>query len=74
MATTRELSMQFSIDVMVRGYHSYQSVWEAVVGEELACDRERANSEDPFVVAVMKDETIIGHVPRRISAVCVMFI
>ena len=49
-------------------------MWEAVVGEELACQRERENSEDPFAVAVMKGETIVGHVPRRISAVCAMFI
>ena len=51
-----------------------KSAWEAVVGEELACQRERANSEDPFAVVVMKGEMIIGHVPRRISAVCAMFI
>ena len=63
--------MQFSVDVMVRSYHAYQSVWEAVVGEELACQRERANSEDPFAVAVMKGETIVGHVT---SAVCAIFI
>ena len=36
MATTRELSVQFSIEAMVRGYHAYQSVWEVVVREELA--------------------------------------
>ena len=53
---------------MVRGYHACQSVWEAVVRKELACQRERANSEDHFAVAVMKRETIIGHVPRRIFA------
>ena len=40
MVTTRELSVQFSVDAMVRGYHAYQSVWEAVVGKELACQRE----------------------------------
>ena len=58
---------------MVRGYHPYQSVWEAVVGEELAGQRKRANSEDPFAVAVMKGKTIVGYVPRRISAACAMF-
>ena len=31
MATTRELGVQFSVSAMVRGYHAYQSVWEAVV-------------------------------------------
>ena len=74
MATTRELSMQFSVDEMVRRYHAHESVWEAVFGEELGCQRERTNSEDPFAVAVMKGETIVGHVPRKISAVCTIFI
>ena len=49
-------------------------MWEAVVGEELACQRERANSEDPFAVAVTKGERIVDHVPRRISAACAMFL
>ena len=27
----------------VRGYHGYKDIWEAVIGEELACDRELDN-------------------------------
>ncbi len=50
---------------MVRGYHTDQSVWTAVVGEELSCQRETVNPRDPFVVAVLKDEAIVGHVPRK---------
>ena len=40
MATTRELNVQFSVEAMVRGYHAYENVWVAVIGEELACKRE----------------------------------
>ena len=58
----------------MRGYHAYQNVWTAAVGDQLPCRRERANSEDPFAVAVMKGETIVGHVPRKISSVCSMFL
>ena len=36
--------------------------------------KEASNSEDPFAVAVIKGETIVGHVSRMISAVCAMFI
>ncbi len=50
---------------MVRGYHTDQSVWTAVVGEELPCQRETVNLRDPFVVAVLKDEAIVGHVSRK---------
>ena len=29
-----------------RGYHIYQEVWAAAVGEELVCERETDNSYD----------------------------
>ncbi len=41
----------FSVEAMVRGYHAYKDTWTAVVGEELPCQRERANPRDPFAVA-----------------------
>ena len=28
------------------GYHVYQDVWRAAVGEDLACDRETSNDGD----------------------------
>ncbi len=34
-------------------------------GEELPCQRERANPRDPFAVTVLKDEAIVGHVRDR---------
>ncbi len=56
----------FSVEAMVRGYHAYKDIWTAVVGEELPCQRERAgNPPDPFAVAVLKDEAIVGHVCDR---------
>ncbi len=50
---------------MVRGYHAYKDIRTAVVGEELPCQRERANPRDPFAVVVLKDEAIVGHVRDR---------
>ncbi len=55
----------FSVEAMVRGYHTYKDIWTAVVGEELPCQWERANPRDPFGVAVLKDEAIVGHVRYR---------
>ncbi len=55
----------FSVETMVRGYHTYKDIWTAVVGEELPCQRERANPRDPFAVAVLKDEAIVGHACDR---------
>ncbi len=58
----------FSVEAMVRGYNAYKNIWTAVVGEELPCQREIANPRDPFAVAVLKHEAIVGHVPRKISS------
>ena len=55
---------------MVRGYHVYKDIWSAVVGEELPCKRERTNTADPFAVAVVKEETTVGHIPRKIASIC----
>ena len=59
---------------MICSYHEYQSVWSAVVGEELQCRIELSNPHDLFAVAVCKlDGTVVGHVPRRISSICSSF-
>ena len=60
----------------VRGYHVYKDIWAAATGEELVCSREPTNTADRYmyVVAVLKQETIIGHLPRKISKVCSLFL
>ena len=30
---------RFSVEAMVRGYHIYNDVWEAAVGEKLRCEK-----------------------------------
>ena len=58
----------------VRGYHVYKTIWGAAVGEVLICRREPTNSADRYAVAVLKEETIIGHLPRKMSKVCSLFL
>ena len=48
-----------------------QNLWDASVGEELPCN---GNEKDPYAVAVMRRSTIVGHVPRKISAACSQFL
>ena len=55
----RKLSMYLNVEMILRGYHTYQSVW-VDVGKELPCQRERDISEDQFTVAVMTGGLIIG--------------
>ena len=65
----------FAIEAMVRGYHVYQSIWDAAIdGENLECFREVGNIHDPSAVAIRKDGSVVGHVPRALSAVCSSFI
>jgi len=64
----------YNYDSEVMGYHIYKDVWEPTNGEVLACLRETGNDFDCFAVSVMKDAVIVGHVPRRISSICSMFL
>ena len=45
---------------MVRGYHAYQGIWSAAVGEELPCSREFGYICDLFAVAVKRSGNVIG--------------
>ena len=58
----------------VRGYHYYQNIWDPVIDEVLACVREDGNPHDRYVVAVYKDTRVVGHVARKISTVCYLFL
>ena len=42
------------VEAMIRGYHEYQSIWEAEIGENLTSIREPGNVGDPYAVAVTK--------------------
>ena len=58
----------------VRGYHVYQDVWDAAIGEILTCEREPSNSQDRYAVAVKKEGSIVGHLPKNVSRVCSLFL
>ena len=58
----------------VCGYHYYQDIWEPVIGEELECTQEPGNLHDRYAVAVLKEGIDVGHVPRKISVLCCIFL
>ena len=58
----------------VRGYHVYRTIWDAASGEDLVCERESSNEHDRYAVAIKKDGVIIGHLPRKISRSCSLFL
>ena len=72
--TRYAMAFEFIFESMVRGYHVYKHVWDANIGETLSCEVESGNASDPYAVAVKEGSTIVGHVPRAISAVCNLFL
>ena len=38
----------FRKESCVRGYHIYRELWEAAIGENLACQRECGNATDAY--------------------------
>ena len=62
---------RYEFDSAVRGFHEYQSIWAPVAGEELRvpCKCEMHNPHNSFAVAVTKDHVVIGHLPRKFSAI-----
>ena len=66
--------MAFAITSVVRVYHAYKDIWDAEIDSELPCSPEPDNREDRYAVAVMNGTNVVGHVPRRISYICNLFI
>ncbi len=73
-ASLRAAMEERELPCCVRGYHVYQAIWAAVIGEVLPCTREPTNPTDRYAVAVVKSGTIIGHLPRKISKLCSLFL
>ena len=65
---------EFEYESCICGYHIYKDIWSSTVGEHLTCERETLNSTDRYTVAVLKDDVIIGHLPRVLSRICSLFI
>ena len=49
----------FEITSCIRGYHHYQSIWMPGLVYE--------GTNDRYAVSVVKDDIIVGHLPRAIS-------
>jgi len=68
----------YESEQVVCGHRVYKSIWTPFIGEELICHQESGNTSDPFAVAVLKPDSpggmVVGHVPRKISAACSVFL
>ena len=58
-----------TLESVIRGHHIYKHLWRLLVGEMLTLEQEEGNNHDKFAVSLLKDATVIGHVPRKFSRV-----
>ena len=58
----------------IRGFHIYGDTWTPSVGEILICERESGNASDLYAMAIKKGSEVVGHVPRKMSAACSLFL
>ena len=58
----------------IRGFHVYGDIWIPFVGETLACEQESGNPNDPYAVAIKKGSEVVGHMSRKSSAACSLFL
>ena len=65
---------EFQFRSCVRGYHVYKDGWSPVRDEILACQRKTGNAHNPFAVKVVKSGSIVGHLPKKISSTCSLFL
>ena len=52
----------------------YKGIWTAAIGEELSCRRQTNNVTDRYSVAVIKDDAIVGHLPKKYFKIFSLFI
>ena len=60
----------FEFQSYVIGYHVYKDIWTPTLGEKLSTVTETENHHDKHDVKVLKDNKVVGHVPRDISHFC----
>ena len=72
-AFSRNMEM-YVVDSCVRGHHVSKHFWTPTIGETLVCKREPENPTDAYAVAVLANSIVVGHVPRKISAACSLFL
>lgn len=68
--------METSIEITscVQGFHVDKDIWTPIIDKQLTCQHETGNAADPYTVAVIKNEIVVGHIPRKISTMCYLFL
>ena len=54
---------------VVTGHHIYKTIWTPFFGEMLPAEIEEGNLYDRYVISLIRDGKIVGHMPHSISKV-----
>ena len=65
---------EYCVPFYIHGHHVYYKIWSPVIGERLLCEREPGNRYNNYTVAVKKNTTIVGNLPRKISKMSSLFL
>ena len=57
----------YEMESCVRGYHVYKDLWDPSIREDILCEREPFNDADQYALAILEDDTVVSHIPRKIS-------
>ena len=71
------LEKEFTVQCCIRGYHTYQSQWNAEVRAELGAvpdTRTTALVKDKYAIAVKNGEQTVGHIPMFLSKLTFFFL
>ena len=60
----------FEFQSYVTGHHVYKDIWTPTLGEKLSTAAEPENHHEKYAVKVLKENEVVGHVPRDISKYC----
>ena len=67
-------TLRVPFKTFMRGFHVYQEVWRATVGQVLPCQQERGNVHDQYSISPLCTETPWLGMCREISTHCSLFL
>ena len=69
-----QLSLNIAeVQSYVRGYHAYKDIWTPYIGKVLLVRREPDNITNLSVVAVIRDDEVVRHIPYNMASMVSQF-
>ena len=68
--TTDIKTYSIEFESSITDHHVYKVVWSPFIGEYLNTQVQPDNIHDKYVVKLLKNEVVVGHVPREILRYC----